>query len=69
MEQFGEAFRVCAGLGSCEAAVQTEDWLNGLLEDKKRCEMIINERCAMCENGAEECVKHLLVTCGEFERD
>ena len=26
----------------------------GLLEDKKRCKMIIDERCVMCESGAGE---------------
>ena len=31
--------------------------------------MIIDERCVMCESGAGEDVEHLLVTCGEFERD
>ena len=41
----------------------------GLLEDKKRCKMIIDERCVMCESGAEEDVEHLLMTCGEFETD
>ncbi len=35
----------------------------GLLEEKKRCEMIIDERCVMCESGEEEDVEHLLVTC------
>ena len=35
----------------------------GLLEDKKRCEMIIDERCVMCESGEGEDVEHLLVTC------
>ena len=39
----------------------------GLLEDKKRCKMIIDKRCGMCESGAGEDVEHLLVTCGEFE--
>ena len=39
-----------------------------LLEDKKRCNMITDERCVMCESGAGE-VKHLLVMCGDFERD
>ena len=41
----------------------------GLLEDTKRCKMIIDERCVMCEGGVGEDVEHLLVTCGEFERD
>ena len=30
--------------------------------------MIIDERCVMCGSGRED-VEHLLVTCGEFERD
>ena len=41
----------------------------GLLEDKKRCKMNIDGRCVMCGSGAGEDVEHLLVTCGEFERD
>ena len=41
----------------------------GLLEDKKRCKMILDERCVMCESGGGEDVEHLLMTCGEFERD
>ena len=40
----------------------------GLLENK-RCKMIIDKRCVMCECGAGEDVEHLLVMCGEFERD
>ena len=36
----------------------------GLLEDKNRCKMIIDERCVMCENCVGEDVEHLLVTCG-----
>ena len=35
-----------------------------LLEDKKRCKMIIDERCVMCESGAGEDVEHLFVTWG-----
>ena len=31
--------------------------------------MIIDERCVMCESGAGDDVEHLLVMCGEFERD
>ena len=31
----------------------------GLLEDKKRCKMIIDERCVMCVSGAGENVEHL----------
>ena len=30
--------------------------------------MIIDERCVMCESGAGD-VEHILVTCGEFERE
>ena len=35
----------------------------GLLVDKKRCKMIIDERCVVCESGAGDNVEHLLVTC------
>ena len=31
--------------------------------------MITDERCIMCESVAEKDVEHLLVMCGEFERD
>ena len=36
--------------------------LASLLEDNKRCKMIIDERYVMCESGAGEDVKHLLAT-------
>ncbi len=35
----------------------------GLLEDKKRCKTIIDERYVMCVSGAGEGVEHLSVTC------
>ena len=38
----------------------------GLLEDKKRCEMITDERCVMCASGKGEDVENFLVMC---ERD
>ena len=41
----------------------------GLLEENRRCKIIIDERCVICESDAEEDVEHLLVTCGKFERD
>ena len=34
----------------------------GLFEEKKRCKMIIEERCVLCESGAGKDVEHLLVT-------
>ena len=40
-----------------------------LLEGKKIYKTITDERCVICESGAGEDVEHLLVTCGEFERD
>ena len=67
----GEVCKVCAGSGSYEASVQTEDWLSwvvGGLEDNKSCKMM-DERCVMCGSGAGEDVEHLLVMCGEFARD
>ena len=33
----------------------------GLLEEKKRCKMIIDERCVMYESGAGEDMEHFLV--------
>ena len=41
----------------------------GLLEDKKRCRMVSNERCVMSDSRVKEDVAHFLVGCGEFERD
>ena len=41
----------------------------GLLKDMKRCKMIIAAGCLMYESDTGEDVDHLLVTCGEFERD
>ncbi len=37
--------------------------LAGLLEDEKRCKMIIDERFVMCKSGSGEDVEHLLM-CG-----
>ena len=41
----------------------------GLLEDKKRCRMISDKRCIMCDSRVGEGVAHFLVGCGEFERE
>ena len=42
-----------------------------LLEDKKRCRMVSDERYVTCDRGVGEDVTilHLLVGCEEFERD
>ena len=40
----------------------------GLLEDKKRCRVVSDEKCVMCDGGVGEDVAHFLVGCGEFER-
>ena len=58
---------VCTVSGICEFKLKTDS--AGLLEDKKICKMIIDERCVMCENGEGEDVEQLLVTLGEFVRD
>ena len=52
--------------GSCDAAVQTEDWLSWVVGVKKRGKIIIDDRCVMCESDAGYDVEHLLLTCGEF---
>ena len=41
----------------------------GLLEDKKRCRVVSDERCVMCDSRVGEDVGYFLVGCGEFERD
>ena len=41
----------------------------GLLEDKKRCRMVSDKRCVICDSGVWEDVAHFLVGCGEFDRD
>ena len=53
----------------CEVVVQAEDWFSWVFEDKKRCRMVSDERCIMCESGTGEDVVHFLLECGEFERD
>ena len=40
-----------------------------LLEDKKRCRMVRDERCVICDSGVGEDVAHFLVGYGDFERD
>ena len=42
-----ERCEVGTGSGECEVAVQAEDWSAGLLEDKKRCRMISDEKCVI----------------------
>ena len=37
----------------------------GLLEDKKRCKIVIR-RCVMFKSGAGKDVERILVMCGEF---
>ena len=38
------------GSGSGECEVQAEDGLAGLLEDKKICRMVSDEKCVMCDS-------------------
>ena len=40
-----------------------------LLEDNKRCRIVSDERCVMCDSGVVENVAHFLLDCGKFERD
>ena len=53
----------------CEVVVLAEDWFSWVFEDKKRCRMVSDERCIMCDSGVGEDVIHFLPGCGEFERD
>ena len=38
----------------------------GLLEDKKRCRMVRDERCVICDSGVGEDVAHFLMGCGDL---
>ena len=59
---------VGTGSGECEVVVQTEDGSAGLLEDKKRCRIVSDKRCVMCDSGVGEGVVHFLMGCGGFEK-
>ena len=41
----------------------------GPLEDMKRCKMVGDERCVMCDSRVGEDMVHFLLGCGEFVRD
>ena len=41
----------------------------GLLEDKKRCRRVSDDKYVMCDSGIGEDVAHFLMGCGEFERE
>ena len=41
----------------------------GLLEDKKRCRMVSDESCVMCDSGVGKDVDYFLVGYRKFERD
>ena len=37
-------------------------------EDKKRCRMVEEDRCVLCNGGKVEDVKHFVLECEEFDR-
>ena len=39
----------------------------GLFEDKKRCRMVEEERCVLCNGGKVEDVKHFVLECEEID--
>ena len=41
----------------------------GLFEDKKRCGMVEEDRCVLCNGGKVEDVKHFVLECEEFDQD
>ena len=41
----------------------------GLFEDKKRCGMVEEDRCVLCNGGNVEDVKHFVLECEEFDQD
>ena len=38
-------------------------------EDKKRCRMVEEDRCVLCNGGKVEDVKHFVLECEEFDID
>ncbi len=38
----------------------------GLFQDKKRCKMIEDDRCILCDRDETEDVEHFMVKCDEF---
>ena len=57
--------RSIQGWGSVRFKLRTGS--AGLLEER-RCKMVSDKRCLMCDSGVGEDVAHFLVCCGEFER-
>ena len=51
------------GVERFEAAVQAGTGSAGLLEDKKRCGMVSEERCVICDSRVWEDVVNFLVGC------
>ena len=41
----------------------------GLFEDKKRCGMVEEDRCVLCNGWKVEDVKHFVLECEEFDQD
>ena len=41
----------------------------GLFEDKKRCGMVEEDRCVLCNGLKVEDVKHFVLECEEFDQD
>ena len=60
MVQGGEVSKVCQVQDSVRLLFILRTGSIGLL-DKKRCKVVIDESCVMCDSGAGEDVEHLLV--------
>ena len=64
-----EVCQVMQGQESVRLLFRLRTGSAGLLEDKKRCRKISDERCVICDREVGDDMAHFLVGCEEFERD
>ena len=57
--------------GTCgSTVVRLRSGSAGLFEDKKRCRMVEEDRCVLCNRGkVEDVIKHFVLECEEFDQD
>ena len=57
--------------GQISTRLSARLWIGsaGLLEDKKRSRMVIDEKCGKCDSRVGEDVAHFQLSYGEFDRD
>ena len=57
------------GSKECEVVVQAENWFSWVSGgDTKRCRMISDEMCVICDSRVEEDMAHFRVGCGDLRK-